>query len=430
MGCHVRRRVLCLAPATPLAALLATTHKYGQFSTLGRLSVRETTSTAARRRGTLLLALLFAAASIVAARGTSATAQTAQGELEQLEQQQSSVAAQIDADNRAVDQLIGEMSQLKQREDELRGELAKKQAELQAAAAALNAEEAHLEEVRGRLQRALVVLRERLVEIYKSEDPDMLTIVLESASWSDVEAETEYLSRIQDNDKTVVVRVQTLRNEVKDVVARLTEARNQIEAAKNSIVGQRQELQGARASLEARRGELIAARAQREKTLASLTSQANSLEGALSGPLSGGETVPSSPGKAGLVNGIAVPPPNAPAVVRNVIAAANQIADEPYVWGGGHGSFESSGYDCSGAVSYALHGGGLIDSPVDSRGLMVWGSGGFGRWITVFANDGHAFAFIAGLRWDTGGSGGGSGPRWHSDLRSGAGYVARHASGY
>ena len=75
----------------------------------------------------------------------------------------------------------------------------------------------------------------------------------------------------------------------------------------------------------------------------------------------------------------------------------------PYVWGGGHGSFEASGYDCSGAVSFALHGGGFLDSPLDSSGLSVWAEPGGGRWITVYGTSGHAYAVIAGLRWDTGG---------------------------
>ncbi len=385
------------------------------------------TNSSAARRGTLLLALVLMAAAVAAAYGTTAGAQNAQQELERIEAQEGSLASQIDADNRAVNDLIGQLSELRRREGSLRVELDRKQEELREAAAALQSEQAHLDEVRGRLHRALSALRDRLVEIYKSGQPDMLTIVLESANWSDLEAQSEYLDRIQESDQSVVDRVRALREEVKDLVAQLTAARDKIEAAKNEIVAQRRELDDTRVSLEARRGELLAAKQRREEALASLQAQAASLEGALSGPLSGGETIPSSPGKAGLVNGIAVPPRNAPSVVRSVIAAANEIADTPYVWGGGHGSFEDSGYDCSGAVSFALHGGGLIDSPLDSTGFTVWGSAGFGRWITVYANSGHAYAVIAGLRWDTSG---GAGPRWHGDQRSPAGFVARHPSGY
>ncbi len=82
--------------------------------------------------------------------------------------------------------------------------------------------------------------------------------------------------------------------------------------------------------------------------------------------------------------------------MRAAIEAANQIDDLPYIWGGGHGSFTSSGYDCSGAVSFTLHGGGFLSSPLDSTGLEVWGESGGGNWITVFANSGHAWAYVAG----------------------------------
>ena len=122
-----------------------------------------------------------------------------------------------------------------------------------------------------------------------------------------------------------------------------------------------------------------------------------------------------------------MPPADAPPAVVAAIEAANAISDLPYVWGGGHGSFEDSGYDCSGAVSYALYGGGFLSSPLDSTGLSFWGEAGAGSWITVYANSGHAYVVIAGLRFDTSG---GAGPRWHPDLRDNIGYVARHPSGY
>ena len=126
------------------------------------------------------------------------------------------------------------------------------------------------------------------------------------------------------------------------------------------------------------------------------------------------EPLPSALETAGprsiLSGDLASAPESAPAAVKAAIAAANSITATPYVWGGGHGSFYSYGYDCSGAVSFALHGGGLLSSPLDSTGFEVWGESGGGNWITVFANSGHAWAYIAGLRWDTGGPGGGSGP--------------------
>ena len=98
-----------------------------------------------------------------------------------------------------------------------------------------------------------------------------------------------------------------------------------------------------------------------------------------------------------------VPPKSAPARVKAVIAAANQIRTKPYIWGGGHAKWWDRGYDCSGSVSYALHGGEFLESPLPSGPMASWGAGGEGRWITVCANAGHAYAEIAGYRWDTSG---------------------------
>jgi peptidoglycan hydrolase-like protein with peptidoglycan-binding domain len=127
----------------------------------------------------------------------------------------------------------------------------------------------------------------------------------------------------------------------------------------------------------------------------------------------------------------AIAPDDAPQEVKDAIDAANRITTKPYRYGGGHGKWEDSGYDCSGAVSYALHGGGLLKQPLDSGSLMSWRRSGPGRWITVYANSGHAYVVIAGLRFDTsaGGSNNGSGPRWRTKARPTDGYVARHPAG-
>jgi hypothetical protein len=133
---------------------------------------------------------------------------------------------------------------------------------------------------------------------------------------------------------------------------------------------------------------------------------------------------------AALVLGVAAPPENAPPAVKAAIAAANTIRTRPYIWGGGHARWASPGYDCSGAVSFALHGAGFITTPMDSGEMMNWGVAGKGRWITIYANAEHAFAIIDGLRWDTVGDANGTGPRWHANMVSTKGFVARHPAGY
>jgi cell wall-associated NlpC family hydrolase len=142
-------------------------------------------------------------------------------------------------------------------------------------------------------------------------------------------------------------------------------------------------------------------------------------------------------GKAKLIGGMAIPPADAPPEVINAINAANAIAGKPYKYGGGHQSFEDTGYDCSGTVSYVLNGAGLLGTtPLDSSSFMRWGARGKGRWFTVYTNAGHAFIMIAGLRFDTGyrdntvrGIVPGSGPRW-GKKRSTRGFTSRHPNGF
>jgi len=139
------------------------------------------------------------------------------------------------------------------------------------------------------------------------------------------------------------------------------------------------------------------------------------------------------PGKvAKIENGIAAAPASAPPAVQDAIWTANAIVGKPYVYGGGHGAFQASGYDCSGSISYALHGGGLLSAPLDSSELESFGAAGKGHWITIFANGGHTYMNIAGIRLDTSTAGdrsGKKGPRWRRLRRSNAGYSKRHPVG-
>ncbi|HZR79315.1 MAG TPA: hypothetical protein VFA58_08900 [Chthoniobacterales bacterium] len=143
----------------------------------------------------------------------------------------------------------------------------------------------------------------------------------------------------------------------------------------------------------------------------------------------GGGSHPMVPGdRAILRNGIAYAPSNAPDSVKHAIWAVNSICGRPYVWGGGHGSFQDYGYDCSGTVSYALHYAGMLQTPIPSSDFLRYGERGRGRWVTIYSKHGHVFAMIAGLRLDTTDFRYGSdvGPRWHLDSRNTSGFQARH----
>jgi hypothetical protein len=127
-------------------------------------------------------------------------------------------------------------------------------------------------------------------------------------------------------------------------------------------------------------------------------------------------------------DGLAVAPADAPPLVKAIIDAGNRIATKPYKYGGGHGKWEDSGYDCSGSMSYAFHGAGMLDEALDSTGFMSWGEPGKGTWVTIYAKGDHAYMIVAGLRFDTSGRSD-QGTRWQTKMRSSSGYVVRHPEG-
>lgn len=412
-------------------------------------------------------ARLIAAAAVLAAvcalflvlDGRPASAQSIadrEAALSDVRDRQDALAGQIADDNAQINALIGQVSEARQREEAAAAELARAEGELDAAEAELEEGREHLARVRDQLREAIGELRRLVVGVYKSDDPDTMKLILESAKWQDSGIDAAYLDRVHDYQADTVQRVRDLRNEAEATVERLADAKQRIEEQRDAIAQRRQELADVRASLEAQEQQLAAARASRRDTLGSLQSRESDLEAGIQRAQERAERQASAPpplpdssapavaapspsaappsGSNATLNadGTATPPADAPPEVVAVIEAANEIEDKPYVWGGGHGSFESSGYDCSGAVSYALNGGGFLSSPLDSTGLGYWGEAGEGNWITVYANSGHVFMWVAGLRWDTSDTGG-SGPSWSASASSwetSQSWAVRHPAGF
>jgi peptidoglycan hydrolase CwlO-like protein len=347
-----------------------------------------------------------------------------QSELSRIQSSSGSLEDQINSMNTEVDRLIGEESHLRLAQAAAQAQLDQKQAELDKATAQLNAEKAELRRIRAKLQEAVGALEQLLVDIYKSNDPDVTAVIMRSSSWSDLLTRTEYIDHIQNYDNEVVSRVRGLRDQITALVTQLQATHDRIQTARDAVAAKEREIASQHAQIQAQQSSLVAARNARQGVLDALLAKQHQIQLDIS-------HIPAPAGRATIdSNGDAIPPSNAPLAVRGAIEAANQIDDLPYIWGGGHGSFTSSGYDCSGAVSFALHGGGLLSSPLDSTGFETWGEPGAGNWITVFANSGHAWAMIAGLRWDTAGNGS-DGPRWSTELNENAAdFVARHPAGY
>jgi peptidoglycan hydrolase CwlO-like protein len=392
----------------------------------------------------LLLAILCV---LLATRGASPAPakdleekfEATQGKLAHVRKSESALNASIAEENREIDSMIGEVSALRQKQAAVAAELEEKQGELEAATEELEADKRRLARIRARLHRALGVLSSRLVAIYESGKPDIVNVVLSSSSWSQMGARADYLNQIREYDNVVAGRVKGLRDQAQAAVKRMAAERRRMKAARDSIAAKAREVEQAKAEAEARFGELKEAQAARQAKLEALESQAQALSDNLSsiseqlnteGSPVASTPAPLTPGESAefISESQASVPSSAPPAIAAAIEAANSIATTPYIWGGGHGSFESSGYDCSGAVSFALHGGGFLESPLDSTGLETWGDPGAGKWITVYANSGHAWMIIAGLAFDTVG---GPGPRWHSSpVDSPEGFIARHPPGY
>jgi septal ring factor EnvC (AmiA/AmiB activator) len=398
----------------------------------------------------LLLIAVCTAVVMLRPAPADATIAQKQAALADVRDQQTSISQQLDESNQEINALIGQVSDARQAEEAAAAELQAKEEELSAAEDELEAGREHLARVRKHLKAAVNELGKILVGVYKSDDPDMIKLLIESSSWEDASVDATYLDRVHQYQEDTVTRVKDLRDEVETTVENLADTKQRIAAARDDLAARHQELADQRAALESQEQQLYAARAARRQTLQQLVSREGDLESGIASAqrrqaaaaaeaadttvAAPAPSVPAPSGSTATLNadGSATAPADAPQQVKDVIAAANAIRDKPYVWGGGHGSFEASGYDCSGAVSYALHGGGFLDSPLDSTGFMSWGESGVGNWITVYANSGHAYAVIAGLRWDTSDSGG-DGPSWadySSSWEQSQSFTATHPAGF
>lgn len=405
--------------------------------------------------GCLMLAVCVLAV-LMGSNRADASIAAKQDALADVRDRQASVADELAASNGQINALIGQVSEARQREEAAAAELAAAEEQLAAATDELDAGREHLQDVRKQLADAIDELEQIIVGVYKSDDPSMVKLLLESTKWEDASVDAAYLDRVHQYQADTVQRVEDLRADAATTVDRLADAKQEIEDQRNAIAERQQQLADVRASLEAQEAELAAARAARRETLSALAGREDNLQSGIdraerraaaaipppiADPAADDPSVAapavSAPAPAGSTatlnaDGSATPPADAPPQVVAVIEAANAIRDKPYLWGGGHGSFESSGYDCSGAMSYAFNAGGFLDTPLDSTGFTYWGEAGVGNWITAYGNSGHAYAVIAGLRWDTSGTGG-TGPSWSTTTTSfqpASAFVARHPAGF
>lgn len=413
---------------------------------------------AASKNRTLLRALAGTGAVLAALLGSNLTARSSgdlQGQIDAGRSAATSLRQTIAGDEAQIQQTAGGVRAAELRLTALQSELTRREDQLRAVQTALLAARNHLAELENRLQVAAKALSANLVAAYEGNQPNLITVVLNARGFTDLLEQVNFLQRIGHQDATIVAATRAARAAVIKQADRLQGLESRDRTLTEQVLNQRNQVAGLQAALMSRQIGEVHARDSATARLSGLNARLRTLEakaaaeaaaaaraaaaraaaaasaGAAPASTSGGPVGTPSPATGGLATdsgGMVQPPAGAPAAVAQVIAAGNAIATLPYIWGGGHGSFQAAGYDCSGSVSYALAAAGLLSSPLDSTGFESWGEPGPGRWITVFANAGHAWMEVAGWRFDTVALAE-TGTRWAQGGGEFSGFVERHPPG-
>src|SRR6478735_3464846 len=268
-----------------------------------------------------------------------------------------------------------------------------------------------------------------LRESYMDGKPTFVTVVLNSDGFGELVARFEYLRRIARRNASVLGDTRDARIKVKGMTAELKKLRGTYAELARTAEDDRDEADALRTALLNREAAQLRKRNGTAAQLASVQGRIDTIQRRQRAAARRAQAARTATNAAPKVSsGAGESPAVGGDVVGRIVAAANEIATTPYVWGGGHGG-NSGGYDCSGSISYALAAAGLLSSPLASGGFMSYGEPGPGRRVTIYANAGHAYMVVDGRRYDTSALSGG-GTRWTSEMRSSAGFVARHPPGF
>jgi peptidoglycan hydrolase CwlO-like protein len=287
-----------------------------------------------------------------------------------------------------------------------------------------------LVDLENRLRVSSSALASNLVARYEGATPNLMSVILSSNGFNDLLNRVDDLNRIGHQDAQVVGATRIARAEVSREATALGGLEIRDRKLTDGILAQRNQVAALQAALLTTRIHELSTRAGKASQLHALTGALQQLEDqAAQQAQAAAATGDAHVGGIAIdTGGMVQAPPGAPLAVQQVIAAGNAIATLPYIWGGGHGSFQAAGYDCSGSVSYALAAAGLLSAPLTSTGFMSWGLPGPGKWITVYATDGHAWMEVAGWRFDTVALAE-TGTRWARGGGEFAGFVERHPPG-
>jgi peptidoglycan hydrolase CwlO-like protein len=383
-------------------------------------------------------AIVVIAVALLGSRLTSASSGNLSSQIAAKKSAASSLRSEIASENARIQRTAGGVADAQARLQTLQNQLDARTAELRSVQTQLVAARDRLVRLENRLRVASKALAANLVAAYEGNQPDIVTVLLQAHGFNDLLERINFLNRIGHQDAQIVSDTKSARAAVAAQTTRLGALEERDRRLTEQILGQRNQVAAIHAALLNEQIREVSARDGKAAQLHAVNSQLGTLQArlhALEVRAAERAAAAAQTGNVAVPGGIAVdtggmvqPPAGAPPQVGQVIAAGNAIATLPYIWGGGHASFQASGYDCSGSVSYALAAAGLLSSPLDSTGFESWGDPGPGRWITVYANAGHAFMVVAGWRFDTVALAE-TGTRWSQAMASTAGFVARHPPG-
>jgi cell wall-associated NlpC family hydrolase len=366
-----------------------------------------------------VLAALLAVGSIVLATAGPAGADL-NGKISTAAGRAEALRAAVASETRKIRSSSAGLAQAQARLQKLQASVSEEQAQLKAVQDALTRSRNRLTRLIKRQHEATAALRENLVTAYRNPAPDIVSVIISARGFTDLLEKADFLKRVGKQNARIMDGARTARVDVTKQASRLAEIQAHQHDVTVRLEARRNRAQAVESALLNERARRLAGRDIKRAELRTIQNQLAELRKRLA-----------RTARAGIrtnAGGTAQAPPGAPAAVGLVMAAGNAIAGLPYLYGGGHAGFKDSAYDCSGSVSYALAAAGLVSAPMASGPFMSWGEAGPGKWITVYANQGHAFMIVAGWRFDTSALSGG-GTRWTRDTRNLGGFVARHPPG-
>jgi peptidoglycan hydrolase CwlO-like protein len=395
--------------------------------------------------------LIAAAVAVCGLLGGWAIASSSADLQTQLQASKSAAASlqdQINSETAQIEKTAGGVAAARQRLTGIQAQLETHIAALAKVQTEAMAAKWHLVALERRMRIASAALAANLRAAYENGAPNLVDVILNAHGFSNLLDQVNYLKDAQNEDQQIVAFTKAARARVETEALRLGTLEQRDRALTNQIVTQRNQVAAIETALVNQQATEQSTRAHDRSRLANVNANSTALQNKLNAQKAAAEAAAARQAAAARTaaqatpeevnqqaGGVAIdtgsmvqPPPGAPAAVREMIAAGNAIATLPYIWGGGHGSFISPGYDCSGSVSYVLNAAGLLSAPETSGALESFGDPGPGQWVTIYANAGHVWMEIAGWRFDTVALAE-DGTRWSQGGGEFAGFVVRHPPG-